>query len=790
MRLLRGIGIVFLSLCSPLFLLCAAIALALGDLAFLIFGKRTPVVNSPVRPSCVSVVIPNWNGRELLERFLPSVAAALAGNPNNEILVVDNASTDGSVEFLRERFPSVRVLAMAANLGFGGGSNAGFRGARSDVVVLLNNDMRVEADFLEHLLKPFADPLVFSVSCQIFFSDPKKLREETGLTETWWETGRLRVRHRIDPEVDRVFPCAYPGGGSSAFDRRKFLELGGFDELFRPFYFEDTDLGMQAWKRGWKVLYEPRSIVYHEHRGTIGRKFSQLHIHGVVKKNLVLYTWKNIHDWRMLGAHFPECAAMGLLSPVARSAEARALPVGVAKAFLQLGPAVKARWGAKELAALPQRETFLRQKGGYFRDRFEAGPAPAGEPLQVVFLSPYPIEPPTHGGAVFMKETLTALRPLADVHVVSFLDNSMQLPQQAPLNEICVSTSFVVRKHATPYDLSDPRPRVIREFADGEFDWAVHRALYLRRADVLQIDYTMLAQYRGDYRHIPCFLFEHDISFQSMGRRIASGGFHPTALIAYLQLLRYELRSMRQFDRIQVCSRENKQYLLQFVPEMAGRIDSDLRAVIDPMRYDFTCQGRISDTVLFVGGFNHLPNVQGLAWFIDRVFPEVLANKPGVRLIVAGSGNTKRLGARAQHPSIEMKGFVPDIQELLKTAAVLICPVLSGSGVRVKLLEAFAAGIPVVSTRLGAEGLLGAGDPVCAVGDTPAEFAEGVLKLLNDSVRAGEMAKRARRFVEGEWNVRTATVKLAATYREEVWRRRKPDSGRQVLQEQSETGSD
>ena len=66
----------------------------------------------------------------------------------------------------------------------------------------------------------------------------------------------------------------FTGGGSSAFDRRKFLELGGFDHLYRPFYYEDTDLGFMAWKRGWKVLYEPGSIVFHEHRGTIGKKFS------------------------------------------------------------------------------------------------------------------------------------------------------------------------------------------------------------------------------------------------------------------------------------------------------------------------------------------------------------------------------------------------------------------------------------------------------------------------------------------------------------------------------------
>ena len=133
--------------------------------------------------------------------YLPSVVEALAGNAANEILVVDNGSEDGSAEFLRTHFPSVRILALNRNLGFGGGSNAGFREARNDIVVLLNSDMRVEQDFLTPLLAGFADEKVFAVSCQIFFSDPDKLREETGLTQGWWENGGLRVRHRVDPAI-------------------------------------------------------------------------------------------------------------------------------------------------------------------------------------------------------------------------------------------------------------------------------------------------------------------------------------------------------------------------------------------------------------------------------------------------------------------------------------------------------------------------------------------------------------------------------------------------------------
>ena len=299
--LLRGLP---LALLSPILLALAAVAMFLCDLLCrLLPRKALPPDSAPDTPAA-SVVIPNWNGRDLLEKYLPSVIAAMSGSTRNEIIVVDNGSDDGSAQFVREHFPQVRVLALEHNLGFGGGSNAGFQAAHNDIVVLLNSDMRVDRNFLQPLLDGFDDDNTFAVSCQIFFSDPNKPREETGLTEGWWSQGGLRVGHRIEPGIRQLYPCFYGGGGSCAFDRRKFLELGGFDELLKPFYLEDTDLGYLAWKRGWKVLYQPASVVYHEHRGTIGKRFSEAYIQSVLKKNFLLFTWKNIHDWRWFGSHF------------------------------------------------------------------------------------------------------------------------------------------------------------------------------------------------------------------------------------------------------------------------------------------------------------------------------------------------------------------------------------------------------------------------------------------------------------------------------------------------------
>ena len=248
----------------------------------------------------------------------------------------------------------------------------------------------------------------------------QRRREETGLSQGWWKDGALRVRHRIDEGVKSLYPCFYGGGGSSAFDRAKFLELGGFDPLLAPFYLEDTDLGFLAWKRGWKVLYQPRSVVYHEHRGTIGRRFTDRQIRDVLAKNFLLWAWKNIHEWPRLASHFFFSLSGALVSVAIGDSPARASLQGLWRAFRQLPRAVRSRWSARDLAVVDDTEAFRRPLGGYFRDRF-AQIAPRPERLRVLFVSPYPIFPPVHGGGVFMYQTVRELARLCELHLIVLL---------------------------------------------------------------------------------------------------------------------------------------------------------------------------------------------------------------------------------------------------------------------------------------------------------------------------------------------------------------------------------
>jgi O-antigen biosynthesis protein len=615
---------------------------------------------------------------------------------------------------------------------------------------------------------------VFAVSCQIFLGDTTKRREETGLTQGWWEDGGLRVSHREDPAVDRLFPCFYGGGGSCAFDRTKFLALGGFDELFAPFYLEDTDLGFLAWKRGWKVLYQPASVVYHEHRGTIGKRFGDEHIRGVLQKNFILFTWKNIHGWGRMTGHLFFSMAGSVVSAWSGDAPGRAAARGILNAFRQLPKALGSRWKARSLAAIDDGEAFRRAQPAWFHDRFSPLER-APERPRVLFVSPYPICPPTHGGAVFMYYGLRELSRWCEVHAIVMLDYASERAANEELREYCQSVEFVVRTERRDPHLASIRPHAVHEFQTPEMEWLIQRQILLHGIDVIQLEYTALGQYARRFERLVCALFEHDVYFQSIARAlpfIHSPIDRIKARFEYLRAIRFELNLLPRCDHIQVCTLENKTYLESFVPRLGPRIETGLRAGIDTARYPFPGGPRKPFTMLFLGSFRHAPNQVALDWFARSVLPIIVDRLPQARLIVAGSDPPPRHAFPDPANAIELLGFVEDIQPLFSSCALFICPIRSGSGVRVKLLEGFASGIPVVSTRLGAEGLARVDGEFCALADDAQAFAEKTIQLLEDAERARAMAARARREVETNWDMGVITRRLVERYGEILRRKR------------------
>lgn len=244
----------------------------------------------------VSIIIPNRNGAELLQKNLPFVLDAAGGN---EIIVVDDASTDASLDLLGKKFPSVKVIKKMHNDGFASSVNMGVREVSGEIVVLLNTDVRPEKDFLAPLVKHFSDPSVFAVGClEKSLEGGKTVLRGRG--EAKWEKG-FYIHWR--GEVDKT-TTAWVSGGSSAFRKSIWEKLGGMDRIYDPFYWEDIDLSYRALKAGYRILFEPKSVVVHEHEiGAIKREYSAIRVKIIAYRNQFLFIWKNLSGLNMVLAH-------------------------------------------------------------------------------------------------------------------------------------------------------------------------------------------------------------------------------------------------------------------------------------------------------------------------------------------------------------------------------------------------------------------------------------------------------------------------------------------------------
>lgn len=305
----------------------------------------------------VSVVIPTFNGRDLLLSNLPPLLEALEqARTEWEILVVDDASSDDTVPLLRERFPQVTVLENAVNLGFGRTANRGFRAARNDVILALNNDVTVERDLLAKTLPRFRDEAVFAVTPNVV--DPVTRRQQAihrlrpGIC--WYRDTSLP-----EPPSGEEIPLFFASGGSSLYDRKKVQKLGGFSELYAPFYVEDVDLSYQAWKRGWKSVMAPEATVWHPVNTTIRRYHRRRKIKFLIGRNKHLFLWANVTDPPLVIRYFL-CLIPSLLWDVVSFRKYKL--VGMFLALPRLPGALRERRRRKSLAVQRDRDIIRRVK--------------------------------------------------------------------------------------------------------------------------------------------------------------------------------------------------------------------------------------------------------------------------------------------------------------------------------------------------------------------------------------------------------------------------------------------
>lgn len=232
----------------------------------------------------VSIIIPNYNGVSLLEKYLPDTLKAIRyAEVPYEVIIVDDYSTDGSVGFVRAKYPEVKLLVNDSNRGFSYTCNQGIQLAKMDLVLLLNSDVSLTEEYFSKLWRYFEDPDAFGVMSRIMNKDMEIEDAARFLAFSGMKFKTTHFFYSNDPAKET--PTAYLSGANALICREKLLELGGFDEVFSPFYGEDVDLSFRAWRLGWKCYYEHEAICYHEVSTTTRKVKSRRALQAAVYKN-------------------------------------------------------------------------------------------------------------------------------------------------------------------------------------------------------------------------------------------------------------------------------------------------------------------------------------------------------------------------------------------------------------------------------------------------------------------------------------------------------------------------
>jgi len=669
---------------------------------------RVPILASnPVawpareREPGISVVIPSRNGRGLLASCLPRIHDA------DEIIVVDNGSEDGTVEYLTREFPRVVIEHNPAPLSFAAAVNRGARRARHAYLCLLNNDMLVEPGFLEALRSAFEMvPDLFASSAQIFFPEGKR-REETGKTSLRPALAATGFPVRCDEpmEGEDLSYVLYPSGGCTLYDARKFAELGGFDEAYAPAYVEDLDLGVRAWKRGWPSVYRAAARVLHQHRATTSRYFTEAELERVLEKNFV----------RFLARVLPWSVGRRLWGDNAkrlyRTENTAALSSAAAVPWLSgSGPAGFLDLVTGDVAVFP-------------------GRARSRKPV-ILVASPYLPFPLSHGGAVRIYNLMRQAARDFDLVLVSFEEQPAPCPRE--LLEICVEVITVRRpgSHALP---TTPRPDTVEEFDSPAFHAALRQTVNKWRPKIAQLEFTQMAQYARDCDPARTVLVEHDVTYDLLHQMLAREDDWETWR-QYGRWVKFELKAWTTVDRVVVMSERDHALVHE--------------AVVIPNGVDlerFQSSGRSPDPrrLLFIGSFAHKPNVLALEFFLRDVFQRL----ENVTLYVIAGQHHERFWDLRQS-GVEVDGFVADVRPAYERAALVIAPLVASAGTNIKIMEAMAMSKAIVSTAAGINGLQLEPGLDVIVEDSAEGMAQAITRLLADPAERTALERRARATVE------------------------------------------
>jgi GT2 family glycosyltransferase len=624
-------------------------------------GKETELI--------ASLIIPVYNNLQLTQQCLQAVWANTGTEIKYEIIVVNNASTDGTAAYLQRLEKRVKVITNKKNDGFVSACNRGAATANGKYLVFLNNDTIPQRGWLAGLVSlARSEEKIGVVGAQLLYPNGN-LQEAGGII--WRDGTGANYGRGDDPakrKYNRVREVDYCSGACLLIKADLFREIGGFDKAFAPGYFEDADFCFTARKNGWRVMYSPQAKVIHLEGATAGTDLNQ-----------------GMKNYQAINR-----------------------------------PKFVAKWYQELTNQYPPDLHYLERAS----ERVH--------PLNILLVDPLLPEFDRYSGYVKLVNFIRLWRE--DGHSVTFLaDNGDGEPRYKQyLEEMGVSVVATredkIRLAGTEKDINRT---CLKELVVNTFYPLV----------IFSFWYTAEAYLPVVRQHSPASLIavdSHDLHFLRE-MRAAQVKKDQKLWQNSIKTKEKELSIYRQADLVLAVSEPDRQVLQKECP--------GLPVMIIPNVHDLRPPGTGFDErrdLLFVGNMKLLPNQDAVQYMFSEILPIILKHLPGVKFYAVGSDPTPQIRELVSEKVI-VSGYVPQIRPYLELCRISVAPLRFGAGIKGKIGEAMAAGIPVVTTSVGAEGMSLVHEENALVADGPEHFAREVIRLYNDQKLWEKLVQNARR---------------------------------------------
>lgn len=610
----------------------------------------------------VSVIIPVYGKEKYTLNCLESISINQPNIPF-EIIVIEDGSPGRSWKLLQS-VKGIKLIKNKKNKGFIESCNLGAKIAKGEYLYFLNNDTLVTNSWMEELYNTFYNlPNTGLVGSKLIYPDGM-LQEAGGII---WKDGNAwnfgKYQDSNHPIYEYLREVDYCSGASIIIPKELFLDLGGFDEMYKPAYCEDADIALRIRQLGYRVLYQPKSVVVHLEGITSGTDLSE-----GIKSFQVANTKKLYQRWNNFLANY----------------QSNGLEVDQAK------------------------------------DR--------GHLYRVLYIDATTPTPDRDSGSIDAINHMIILREMG--FQVTFIPNDNYLFQKNYSEALqrngieCLYQPYIhnLEEHLIPYG--------------KRYD-----LIFIARPTVFENTFGLIKKYCQQAKILFHTVDLHHLRMKREAEVINSLSLKKEASIMEAK----EFEFMNKADHVTVLSTEELKIVTKKINAKKISILPYSRSIKD--RINSFCNRH---DLLFIGGFQHLPNLDGMIYFVNEIMPLIRRLFPELKLYIVGSNVPQKILNLASK-NVIIKGYVKDLEPILEETLISIAPLRYGAGIKGKIGTALAAGIPVIATSIAAEGMeLKHGENILIAND-PNEFVEQLKKLLEDETLWNKLSENGLKFAKKQW---------------------------------------